>query len=53
MFAGRLLALGGKDAGDKLLASVEMLSLVAGQGWQTQPAPMFKADAGFGFTSVT
>jgi len=47
-----MLVFGGSDTNDKLLASVEMLSLNAGQGWQIQPTPMFKADANFSITSI-
>ncbi len=43
---GRVLVYGGDDGNGIMLSSVEMLSL-DGQGWQTQPTTMFKADSIF------
>jgi hypothetical protein len=41
---GRVLVYGGYSKDDIMLASVEMLQL-DGHSWQTQPTPMFAADA--------
>ncbi len=51
-FIGRALVYGGWDASFSILASVEMLSSVAGHGWQTLPTPMFASDAAFSSVSL-
>jgi hypothetical protein len=48
--AGRVFVLGGSDAANNAIPSVEMLS--SSQGWQILPTPMFAADYWFAYVGL-